>query len=219
MQINRRFSRRVLIVIGAAALLAIGSSRPRSPWLLYNRTPSMPTGFYLYDHQAPIHRGDVVALLLPRPAHHYARLRGEPTDVLLLKHVLAVRGDFVCTLHRELRVNGVLVGPIAVADSLGRPLPQWRACRRLSGDELLVGSSQPHSFDSRYFGPIHASQVLGVYRPLAFSFSSNPHRVDESLNDSLIDHAPPIARCAFGGKSNYENSEVTRREDESCRAR
>lgn len=201
MQINRRFSRRGLIVIGAAALLAIGSSRPRSPWLLYNRTPSMPAGFYLFECQAPIRRGDVVALMLPLPAHHYARLRGEPIDVLLLKHVLAVRGDFVCTLHGELRINGVFVGAIASADTLGRPLPQWRACRWLSGDELLVGSSQPHSFDGRYFGPIRASQVLGVYRPLTFSFSSNPHRVGESLNGPPIDHAPPIARRASGGKS------------------
>ena len=166
MQIDRA-PRRMLVVVGiAAALMTI--PMPRCPLVLYNRTPSLPIGWYIYCG-ASIHRGDVVAFALPPTAWSYARLRGESTRVLLLKHVLAIRGDLVSTLHGELRINGAFVGSIAAVDSAGRPLPQWMACRILADDELLVGSTHPRSFDSRYFGPIHANQVLGLYRKLTFS--------------------------------------------------
>lgn len=204
MQADRRSCRRTMIVIGAAALLVVAPLRPQSPRVLYNRTASMPTGFYVYQYRTPIHRGDIVALSLPRAAYPYARLRGERTDVLLLKHVLAIGGDFVCTLDGALRINGVVVGPIASVDSAGRPLPRWLACRSLSGDELLVGSTEPHSFDGRYFGPVHASQVFGVYRPLVFGFSSSPQNPSESLPCSPTHRVLPIARCASGGQSTDE---------------
>lgn len=180
-----RASRRVCVLACVAALLLLCvSPRRHSSLVLFNRTPSLPTGVYLYCGNHP-RRGDVVAFALPPSAWPYAHLRGEPTDVRLLKHVLAAGGDFVSTLDGELRVNGVPVGSIASVDSAGRPLPRWPAARLLSGDELLVGSTHARSFDSRYFGPIHVSDVLGVYRPLSFRFQpvqpidggsqSNPH--------------------------------------------
>jgi len=53
------------------------------------------------------------------------------------------------------------------ADRMGRPLPSWQQCRRLeSGELFLLSVTNPASFDSRYFGPIPASAVLGVAHPL-----------------------------------------------------
>jgi type IV secretory pathway protease TraF len=52
-------------------------------------------------------------------------------------------------------------------DSAHRPLQAWPQCRRLSDGELfLLSDTNPASFDSRYFGPIAASAVLGTARPL-----------------------------------------------------
>lgn len=168
MFIRNHSMRRLMIVaavtLPALALLAFIWLRP-PPLLLYNHTPSLPLGFYRYQGGA-IRRGDIVAFLLPRSAWDYARRRGDNPHLILIKRVLAVGGDPVSTLHGQLRINGRSIGAIAATDAAGRTLPQWRADRLLRSDELLVGTRHRHSFDSRYFGPIHTNQVIGVYRSL-----------------------------------------------------
>jgi conjugative transfer signal peptidase TraF len=172
MKTDRRF-RRALMIGDIAVLLIVAASAPHPPLVLYNRTPSMPAGLYVYQDHV-IRRGAIVAFPLPISAYDYARRRGERTDLLLLKHVLAVGGDFVAATDGELRVNGTFIGQIPSVDSAGRPLPQWRQARVLGDGELLVGSSFDRSFDSRFFGPIHTSQVLGVYRRLTFDSTMRP---------------------------------------------
>jgi type IV secretory pathway protease TraF len=50
---------------------------------------------------------------------------------------------------------------------MGRPLHAWSACRRLRPGELfLLSTTNPASFDSRYFGPVRADAVLGVAHPI-----------------------------------------------------
>ena len=218
MRINRS-SRRVLIVVGIAALLTLAISPRRSPLVLFNRTPSLPTGFYMHCGQRA-RRGDVVAFVLPPAAWPYAHLRGESTDVLLIKHVLAHGGDFVSTLSGELRVNGMRVGSIASVDSAGRPLPHWSAARVLSGDELVVGSSHARSFDSRYFGPIHANQVLGVYRRLSFRSPSTVPTDCGSLRNPLSHERPPPIACDWcDGLLDARHAGITGEDHQSCRAR
>ena len=161
---GQRRTRTSLIGLIAAVLLAgVSAALPRVPLLLYNRTPSMPTGLYVRVGRVP-GRGDVIAFRLPRSAWEYARRRGEPTDIVLLKHVLAVGGDRVSTTGGRLSVDGVDIGPIPAIDSAGRALPQWRGDRVLAVGELLPGSTLPRSFDGRFFGPIRLADVLGVYR-------------------------------------------------------
>ena len=53
------------------------------------------------------------------------------------------------------------------ADRLGRPLPSWPQCRQLRPGELfLLSATNPASFDSRYFGPVSASAVIGAAHPI-----------------------------------------------------
>lgn len=183
MRTDRRPTRRIALFAVAVLLLAVLAWMPPRPWLLYNRTPSVPVGFYLYDGK-DIERGDIIAFDLPKTAHDYAHHRGDSSDVLLLKPVLAMSGDHVSTLRSELRINGAFVGNIPAADSAGRALPRWRADRVLNDGELFVGSTRSlHSFDSRFFGPIHTSQIVGVYRPLVVRQPADTPAVVSSENN------------------------------------
>lgn len=170
---HRRLPKRILLIVAPVlVLLGMGLLLHR-PWLLYNHTPSVPIGVYRYAGKSP-QRGDLVAFHLPDAAHDYARQRGEPTDTMLLKPVLAMSGDYVSTLHGEMRINGALIGAVPDTDSAGRTLPRWRGDRVLADGELFVGSTRiDHSFDSRFFGPVHASQIVGVYQRLTLGVSSD----------------------------------------------
>jgi conjugative transfer signal peptidase TraF len=90
-----------------------------------------------------------------------------PLTVPLLKRVGAVAPQRVCTVGHSVRIDGVPVATVLAADHLGRPLPSWRQCRRLRPGELfLLSATNPASFDSRYFGPVAASAVIGVAHPV-----------------------------------------------------
>lgn len=205
----RTRTRRVALTI-AVLLAGGGAALPRIPLVLYNRTPSMPIGVYVRVGHAP-GRGDVVAFHLPVTAWDYARARGEPTDIVLLKHVLAAGGDDVDTRAGRLVVNGLDIGPIPTVDSAGRPLPQWPADRVLAADELLPGSTLPCSFDGRFFGPIRLADVLGVYRPLGIGSAS----IDVNGNATIGNRIPsemPVkqhgeAPCPRGTSAREEPSD------------
>ncbi len=52
-------------------------------------------------------------------------------------------------------------------DGDGRPLPRWRASRRLGPDEFFAFSARiPNSFDSRCYGPVRRDQITAVRRLL-----------------------------------------------------
>ena len=181
----------------AISIIAVLVFVEKPKLLLYNHTPSVPVGWYVYAGRTP-QRGDLIAVALPSAAHAYAVARGESTAFRLLKPVIAVSGDRVSTLNSELCVNGVSFGPIPVIDTTGRPLPRWQADRVLAAGELLVGSTAEHSFDSRFFGPVHASQVLGVYRPLAIG-STGDTPAEPMPNRTPIHRGMTSSRPSHGG--------------------
>ena len=57
-----------------------------------------------------------------------------------------------------------LAGFAVGAMERGAALPAWRECRILAPDEVFLLGDTPGSFDSRYFGPVRRSDVVGVYR-------------------------------------------------------
>jgi type IV secretory pathway protease TraF len=85
-----------------------------------------------------------------------------PSNIPLIKRVAALGGDHVCAIGNRIAINGRIVARRLTHDRLDRPLPSWSGCNCLGGDEvfLLMGEI-PDSFDSRYFGPVPATAIIG----------------------------------------------------------
>jgi conjugative transfer signal peptidase TraF len=79
-------------------------------------------------------------------------------------------GDTVQLTAGGMAVNGRLLANTAplVTDTAGRPLQHWPFGKYVvaPGTVWLASSYSPRSFDSRYFGPVDASQVREQVRPL-----------------------------------------------------
>lgn len=161
--------------VGLAALAWAAFVSPL-PRLTYNPSDSVAVGWYrieTFGHRAallprPLSVDSIVLVPLPAEAAALAAQRGYlPTRVPLLKRVGAVSPQEVCIAGGIVRIDGVPAAAVLPADRLGRPLPSWQQCRRLASGELfLLSVTNPASFDSRYFGPIAASTVIGLAHPV-----------------------------------------------------
>ncbi|AXV81668.1 S26 family signal peptidase [Ralstonia solanacearum] len=164
-----------LAVCGFAALAWASFVSPL-PRLTYNPSDSVAVGWYRIDpldHRAdslprPLSVDSIVLVPLPTEAAALAAQRGYlPTRVPLLKRIGAIAPQEVCIAGGIVRIDGVPSATVLRADRLGRPLPSWSQCRRLEPGELfLLSVTNPASFDSRYFGPVNASAVIGVAHPV-----------------------------------------------------
>jgi conjugative transfer signal peptidase TraF len=135
-----------------------------------------------------------VLLCAPAPAAHLARERSYlpagrcPGGVQPLgKMVLALPGDTVEVSFRGLAVNGLAIpaSRASAADRAGRPLRSVPAgVYRLSSHQVWVYAPHPRSFDSRYFGPLPQSRLLGTLRPL-WTGRSAPLEATAALLHSL----------------------------------
>ncbi len=169
--------RRVLFTcmgIGLAALCApavMPMSAHERMFVVYNPTDSVPRGWYRVssiDNAASLHVGSIVMARLPVDVASFAGQRGYlPNGVPILKRVGAVAPQSVCVRAQTVRVDGAMVATVRTHDGARRLLQAWPQCRPLAAGELfLLSDANPASFDSRYFGPIAASAVLGIARPL-----------------------------------------------------
>ena len=92
---------------------------------------------------------------------------GCPDGVPFLKELAALGGDRVCVLPHRLEINGRYVGPVYEEDSQGRPLPRNLGCYPVPQGMFFAASGHlDKSFDSRYFGPLPLTQLLGEARPV-----------------------------------------------------
>ena len=164
-----------LAACGLAALAWASFVQPL-PRLIYNPSDSVAVGWYRVDrlHHRPglqprhLSVDSIVLTTLPPDAAALAAQRGYlPARVPLLKRVGAVAPQEVCIAGGIVRIDGVPSAAVLRADRWGRPLPSWQQCRRLEPGELfLLSMTNPASFDGRYFGPVHASAVIGIAHPV-----------------------------------------------------
>ena len=164
-----------LSACGLAALAWASFVHPL-PRLIYNPSDSVAVGWYSVDplghgtgsQPRSLSVGSIVLTALPPDAAALAARRGYlPARVPLLKRVGAVAPQEVCTAGGVVRIDDVPSATVLPADRWDRPLPSWQQCRRLEPGELfLLSVTNPASFDSRYFGPVSASAVIGVAQPV-----------------------------------------------------
>ena len=143
--------------------------------LRYNGTHSVPEGFYLVTARKA-QEGDLVLVDIPSlPMFGMAKARGylnvaySPT-LHLIKRMAGVAGDRVTINSEGVEVNGNRLAnsaPLA-RDGAGRPLHPYLLNNSIlgPGEVLLMSDYNPASFDSRYFGPLHATAIQAVVKPL-----------------------------------------------------
>jgi len=153
--------------IGLAALL-IPLAIPNRVQVVYNPSDSVSRGWYRIGPADSLQVGRIVLARLPAQAAVLAAQRGYlPAGIPLLKRIGAVAPQRVCVDGESVRIDDMAVAAVMRADGLGRPLSAWQQCRRLAHGELfLLSNTNPASFDSRYFGLIRASDVIGSAQPL-----------------------------------------------------
>ena len=136
-----------------------------------NLTPSEPLGLW---HVIPLHRptkvDDLVFICPPETAEMLeARVRGYlrsgscPGGIApLIKTVIAVAGQHV-EIGASVDVDGreVSSSSLAQRDGKGRPLTPFPSGIVPQG-YVFLHSSFPGSYDSRYFGPVPISGILGL---------------------------------------------------------
>jgi len=169
-----KYIRRVVVLTGLAAAVAALTVPMLVPFqvrIVYNPSDSVARGWYLIapmPDTTALHPGRIVLARLPVGVAAFAAQRGYlPEGVPILKRLGAVAPQWVCVQDRMVRIDGATVATVRAHDGAHRPMPLWSSCRLLAGGELfLLSSTNPASFDSRYFGPIDAAMVLGVAHPL-----------------------------------------------------
>ena len=171
---SRLRARIVLAALSACGLAALAWAsfvRPAAH-VVYNPSDSVPLGWYRIESPdslpRPLSVGSIVLARLPGDVAALAAQRGYlPAHIPLLKRVGALAPQHVCIVGGVVQIDGVPAAAVLPTDRMGRLLPSWPQCRRLHPSELfLLSTTNPASFDSRYFGPIAASAVIGVAQPI-----------------------------------------------------
>ena len=152
-----------------AAIALLGLVSLLSPMLfempltiVYNSSVSAPVGWYVVRRADQLAVEEYVAVRLPDLTREFAAQRGYlPAGIPLLKRIGAVSGQHVCVSRGGVVIDGRPAGGVRRADAQGRPLLPWSGCRTLDADELFLLSINVGSYDSRYFGPVKESDVIG----------------------------------------------------------
>jgi conjugative transfer signal peptidase TraF len=148
------------------ALVAVSATQIVPKRLIWNASPSVPTGLYWITNGTPRH-GDIVLVELPEPYKTIVDQRGYlPKNLPALKRVRALSGDQVCRFGRKISINGAAVSVAQLHDNRGLKLPEWSGCRTLKPDEVFLLTDHPKSFDGRYFGPVDRNAITGIAHPL-----------------------------------------------------
>jgi conjugative transfer signal peptidase TraF len=168
MKLNPAPLKKVFLILMIFLILQVVSSLIGKPFWI-NMTNSERRGLYhVTKLERPPRRGEMVFLTVPEPYQQYVYGRKWlPAGWPLLKHVVAVPGDFFCSQDSSFTINGAVTGPVYRTDEAGLPLPHLEGCQQIiEGQFLPVGVHIKRSFDGRYMGPVPVTRILGLASPI-----------------------------------------------------
>lgn len=176
------------MLVGTALIAVPVWSRPDIRFI-WNASASVPIGLY---RMVPAPRIDVTDLAVVMPPDELAAFLDErsylPRGLPLIKRVLALGGTEVCRRGNAIIAYGASYGQARDRDTRGRTLPAWQGCRTLrNGEAFFMNWESPDSFDSRYFGPLPLSTVVG--RAIPIWTTDDPDPAAESFRE-LVSHEP-----------------------------
>jgi conjugative transfer signal peptidase TraF len=163
---NARCAALFITFVATGLLLStVGGTTPHYIW---NASKSVPIGLYRLQPVAQLAVTELVAIQPPDLLAAFLDLNGYlPIGVPMLKRVLALPGQTVCRNGLSIAVDGIDVGQAQERDGRGRPLPAWHGCRVIAdGDVFVMNWQSADSLDSRYFGPLPVSAVIGRAEPV-----------------------------------------------------
>lgn len=158
----------ILSMFAGTALIVLPALGKPDIRFIWNASASVPIGLYRIVPADQIKVTDLAVVMPPDDLATFLETRGYlPRGVPLIKRVLALGGTTVCRSGSAIVAYGMSYGEVRLEDTRGRPLPVWQGCRQLSdGEAFFMNWDSPDSFDSRYFGPLTLSTVVGRAIPL-----------------------------------------------------
>jgi conjugative transfer signal peptidase TraF len=163
---NGRFGTILTALAAVTSLVStIGGATPRYIW---NASNSVPIGLYRVAPAGKFTVTELVAVQPPDPLAAFLDLNDYlPYGLPMLKRIVALPGQVVCRIGLTITVDNLEMGQARDRDGRNRPLPVWQGCRIIGEDEIFVMNWQSaDSLDSRYFGPLPASAVVGRALPV-----------------------------------------------------
>jgi type IV secretory pathway protease TraF len=157
-----------IAVVGIAGVLLIlaPAAVPAPPRLVWNATASAPEGLYVLQPRRTLAVGDWTAVQPSPELAGWLSARGYlPNGALLIKRVAALTPSRVCRDGDRVTIDGATAAKAESRDRLGRDLPAWRGCMVLRPDQVFVLNSAQGSLDSRYFGALARTRVVGRAAP------------------------------------------------------
>ncbi|KQV17074.1 conjugal transfer protein TraF [Rhizobium sp. Root1203] len=165
-----------ILLLGASGFAVLATAvAGLAGGLRINTTPSEPLGIWrVVSLDRSVQPGDIVFVcppptpqILEGKARGYLRSGSCPGGFgPLIKAVAAVGGQRV-DIAAEVVVDGRKIehSRLVGRDGQGRPLRPYRG-GTVPADEVFLHSPFVGSWDSRYFGPVPVSGVLGLARPV-----------------------------------------------------
>jgi conjugative transfer signal peptidase TraF len=158
----------LVTMVAAVAVIGITLGTKAAPRFVWNASESVPTGLYRVQPARHLMVTTLVVAYPPEPLAIFLADRGYlPRGVPLIKRILALPDQTVCRAGLTIAVNGIEMGAARGRDRRDRALPVWQGCRTMARDEVfLMNWDEPASLDSRYFGPLPLSSIVGRAVPL-----------------------------------------------------
>ena len=156
-----------LVVVVVLLALAVRAFGYQTFWIpSTSMVPTLQKGDRILVQKAffnwhDLHQGDIVVFARP-PRDHC----GGPPDSDLVKRIIALPGQTIYSAGNTVYVNGrPLAEPyLPRVDPLGPPIPdasRLHPFRVPAGDFYVLGDNRQISCDSRFWGPITGSSIVG----------------------------------------------------------